>query len=167
MVKPHNKFVLGICAAIFFSLSAGGLNAHAQTCDNNPTVQTTLDCAQLRSAVLYSVRHKRQGVSLPVKGSRAAHSQQTRSANKIYKEFLHWTAARDQVTIGNLLSEAQRRNFDPNSHESEGYTVAWLNIPSVDMDAYYDEFWARRSGQSGQVVMTYQSPTSNQTALRD
>jgi len=166
-MKPHNKLVYGLCATIFFSLSAGGLNAQAQTCDNNPTVQTTLDCAELRGAVLYSVRHKHQSVRLPIIGNRALHSQQTHSANAVYKDFLHWTAVRDRVTIGNLLSESKRNSFDPYSPASEGYTVAWLNIPSVDMDAYYDEFWAERSGQSGQVIMTYQSTGSNQTALRD
>ena len=163
-MKKYHKYVHGLCAAIFFSLGAGAVNAQAQICEDTPATQTTLGCDDLRSAVLSSVRHKRQGVTLPVNGNRAAHSQQTRSANIVYKDFLHWTATRDKVTIGNLLTRTQRANFNPSSYEAEGYTVAWLNIPSVDMDAYYDEFWAQRSGQ---VVITRRPVSTSQTALRD
>ena len=163
-MKTYNKFVYGVCAAIFLSLGPVAVNAQAQTCEDNPAAVTTLDCADLRNAVLHSVRNKHQSVSLPLRGGRALQTEQRRGANAVYKDFLHWTAARDRVTIGNLLSESKRSSFDPYSPSSEGYTVAWLNVPSVDMDAYYDEFWAQRSVQ---VVMTHRPVGTSQAAMRD
>ncbi len=148
-MKINYQYIYGLCVVIFLSFSVGTLHAYADTgsqvCTNNPQSENVLDCNILRRAILFSVRNKHQGVTPAVSGNPADKAAQIRNANIVYKDFLHWTAVRDSVTIGNLLTESQRKNYDPKSHAVEGFTVMWLNVKSVDMEAYYDQFWAQRS----------------------
>lgn len=123
-----------------------------------------LDCQALRAAVLEAVRQKHQQVSLTKGGESDQRMSRFNDANSTYKDFLHWTAARDQVTIANLLSEANRKAYDPNSFKAESYAVMWLNVRSVDMELYYDEFTAEKSGQ---VVMKRYGRNASALASRD
>ncbi len=163
-MKTYKKYMHGLYAALFLSLNLGSTHANAEACVDTPQSENTLDCNVLRRAVLYSVQHKHQGVSLPVSGTQVERATQLRGANSVYKDFLHWTAVRDRVTIGNLLTESQRKNFNPSSHEAEGFAVMWLNVRSVDMEAYYDQFWTQRENA---VVVTTLPAASSIMALRD
>jgi len=146
-------------------LSSSQSFAGVGECQCAPQDKSILDCQALRAAVLGAVRQKHQQVSLVPGGESDQRASQFKDANSTYKDFLHWTAARDHVTIANLLSEENRKAYDPNSFKAESYAVMWLNVRSVDMEMYYDEFTAEKTGQV--VVRRFDSSHSPTLASRD
>ena len=146
-------------------LSSSQSFAGVGECQCAPQDKSILDCQALRTAVLGAVRQKHQQVSLVSGGENDHRASQFKDANSTYKDFLHWTAARDHVTIANLLSEENRKAYDPNSFKAESYAVMWLNVRSVDMEMYYDEFAAEQSGQA--VVKRYATGALSASASRD
>lgn len=163
-MTKYSRLARGVCAVLIFGFSSNTAFAGGSICLEKPVSADRLDCSILKREILYAVRHKYQSVDLDTSGSAAAQNDLKRDATALYKEFLRWTAQRDRTTIGNLLSDEKRGHFEPRSFQGEGYAVTWLNVPSIDEEAYFDEFWAQHSGQ---VTVTLRPASSSLSVLRD
>lgn len=160
----YSRLARGVCAVFVLSISSHIASAGGSICLEKPVSADMLDCTILKREILYAVRHKYQSVDVQTGGSAAMQNDLKRDATALYKEFLRWTAQRDRTTIGNLLSDEKRGHFEPRSFQGEGYAVTWLNVPSIDEEAYFDEFWTQHTGQ---VTITRRPANLPLTVLRD
>ncbi len=160
----YTRLARSVCAVFILGFSGSIANAGGSICAEKPVSKDRLDCSILKREILYAVRHKYQTVNIEAGQSKGVQTDIEQKATALYKEFLQWTAERDRATIGNLLSDNLRGTFEPRSFIGEGYAVTWLNVPSIDEAAYFDEFWAQYTGV---VTITPRPANLSLSALRD